>query len=68
MTQQLPKRADYDAASPAEKGFMAYMFSAWDGSEIPREDNCPFADGTPEHTEFHGGVRAAILAAQDSEH
>jgi hypothetical protein len=64
---RLPTRAEWDAATPRAKGFMSYWFSAWEGSEIPSEDKCPFAPGSPECAEFDAGVHAAVIAAQDME-
>jgi hypothetical protein len=63
----MPSKADYDAAGPFEKGFMAYWFSAWPESEIPSEASNPFAAGSAEHQQFDDGVRAAVIAAQDGE-
>jgi len=63
--QELPTRADYDAASPRGKGYMQYMYSEWPGSEIPK--TCPFTVGTPEYAEYCRGQNAAVLDAQDSE-
>jgi hypothetical protein len=67
MSRHPPTRGDYDAAEPFEKGFMAYSFSAWPGSEIPSEANCPFKPGTKNEQQFNDGVNAAVLCAQDSE-
>lgn len=64
---RLPTKAEYDAASPHEKGFMAYWFSAWPGSEIPNESNCPFPDGSEEAAKFKHGVHAAVIEAIDQE-
>lgn len=67
MSARLPTRAEWDEASPHDKGFMSYWFSAWPGSEIPSEDKCPYPEGSKEHQEFHDGVNAAVIAAIDSE-
>lgn len=61
----LPTRADYDKAKPFAKGFMAYTFSEWPDSKIPK--NNPFVRGTVEAERFADGVHAAMICAQDSE-
>ncbi len=66
-TEGLPTRAQFDAASPFEKGFMAYTFSAWPGSTIPDESVCPYPIGSSEAEDFHRGVQHGVIAAQDSE-
>jgi hypothetical protein len=64
---RLPTKAEYDAATPFAKGYWAYTFSHWPGSEIPDTDKCPFPAGTDDHDQFQRGVQRAVLAAQDSE-
>lgn len=64
---RLPTKAEYNAATPYAKGYMAYTFSAWPKSEIPPESNCPYPGDSEEYCEFQSGVQSAILDAQDSE-
>ncbi|MDO8683795.1 MAG: hypothetical protein Q7N50_09980 [Armatimonadota bacterium] len=61
----IPTKKQYDAASPREKGYMAYTYAYHPMSSIP--EGCPFKHGTDEHREFHNGEMQAILEAQDSE-
>ena len=63
--QELPTRADYDAASPRGKGYMQYMFSEWPGSQIPKR--CPVKVGTKEYEQYCAGQNAAVLDAQDGD-
>jgi hypothetical protein len=52
--------------SPFQQGHLLYMQGAWPTSELAKEKN-PYAEGTPEWTEFNHGERRAAIDAQDSE-
>lgn len=65
--RQPPTRAEWDAATPYEQGYVSYWCSAWPGSDIPDESQCPYPQGSAEREQFDKGVSAAILAAIDSE-
>ncbi|MCG6204170.1 hypothetical protein LPW26_05955 [Rhodopseudomonas sp. HC1] len=60
---KLPTRADWDAASPYEKGVMSYKFAHWDGSEIPASN--PFPAGSGDSARFDQGAWTAMLCTQD---
>lgn len=62
---KLPTKAEYDKTDPYEKGFMAYTYAKWPGSEIPEAN--PFERRTIEAKKFDDGVFAAMICAQDSE-
>ena len=54
----LPSRAEFDAATPYQKGFLAYTYSQWPGSEIPSAN--PFYRGTVEAEEFAAGEYLSV--------
>jgi len=57
-----PTRAEYDAARPFHKGFMASQFGGRNG--IPTVDLCPFAEGSHDREVFDAGVRRAEFDAE----
>lgn len=61
---KMPTKADYDRATPFEKGFFWQFFAKSPGSEIPQK--IPFAMSTEERDLFNWGVIAALLELQDS--
>lgn len=69
MSDKLPTRAEYDAATPRQKGFMAYTYSEWPGSKIPDQQTGigEFPPFSKERKLFLEGAYAGMIAAQDSE-
>ena len=65
MSDNIPTKSQYDAASPWMKGYMSYMYAEHPGSTIPK--TCPFEKGTQNVRDFERGQAAAVLDAQDSE-
>jgi hypothetical protein len=51
---------------PFRQGYLFYSQGSWPTSALANEKN-PYAEGTPEQTEFQHGERRAMLAAQDGE-
>jgi hypothetical protein len=51
---------------PFRQGYELYMQGSWPTSELSRVKN-PYAEGTPECTEFRCGEQRATLNAQDGE-
>lgn len=67
--KKCPTRAEYDAATPRQKGYMAYTYSCWPGSQIPSEEVgvCEFPRGSARRQQFLMGVQTGVLEAQDTE-
>lgn len=62
---KLITKAEYDALTPYQQGYVCYMQACLLGSEIP--DCCPYGKGTQEAEEWGRGSFAGILEAQDEE-
>lgn len=63
LKEQMPTRAQWDVASPFEKGYMTYMFAAHAKSTIPKKN--PFKGMSNEYFSFQEGEAAASIDAQD---
>lgn len=60
-----PTRSEFDAATPLEKGWLAYTWAQHPNSDIPEE--CPYPEGSQERADYMAGKAVAVLDAQDSE-
>lgn len=62
----LVSRKEWQKLAPFRQGYIFYMQSSWQTSELKGEKN-PYAEGSPQWTEFREGEQRAMLSTQDGE-
>ena len=64
-TGQTPlSRADWDAATPRQQGFITYMQAEWNKA-IPKKN--PYPVNSKKHEQFQRGASQAVIFVQDEE-
>ena len=57
-------RADWDAATPEQQGFMTYFQAEWN-PVIPKDN--PYPTGSKKYEQFQRGAFKATIVAQDGD-
>lgn len=66
LLRKLVTLVEWRKLSPDMQGFVLYMQSSHEGSELARQHN-PYPRGSEKDLAFREGERRAVLVAQDSE-